>query len=339
MSLLAIAGSPLLNATGSGSPQPPDPPQSSDRPRLPHGQIPDLGRPTEAGDEVPTFDYDAYFPGVWTFEWRVPDSPLGPGGVITGTETFEPGGDGRHYRARVEAAGPGGPFTTKSAVIYLAEQGAFVRHDTDSRGFAMLRAGRIGGDLGGFYTIHYETAPFEAAGQEVRLRLTTRLVSPVNYRVESRISVDGGPFTNFGNAWWRKVAAIGETGTHPRGHPVAGRTGGRAAADSAGSTVAVGVAQSMPIRMTVACVEAGDQGAFYLTNATDPEPIADRLPPQPEPSAALGSHRIRLIGTLDEFRVARHVGHLVWAKGLLIDDETERRLNLVSITHLSPDCR
>lgn len=201
--LFAVAAAPVLGA-GPGLPQPPDRVESPDPPRLPQGQIPDLGRPTEAGDEVPTFDYDAYFPGVWTFEWRVPDSPLGPGGLIRGSETFEPGGDGRHYRATVEAEGPDGPFTTQSTIIYLAGQRAFVRQDADSRGFAMLRAGRIGGDLGGFYTIHYETAPFQAHGQEVRLRMTTRLVSPVNYRVESRISVDGGPFTNFGNAWWRK---------------------------------------------------------------------------------------------------------------------------------------
>ena len=200
---MAAGPAPAL-AAGTGSPQPPGRSQAPDRSQLPQGQIPDLGRPTEAGDEVPTFDYDAYFPGVWSFEWRVPDSPLGPGGLITGTETFEPGSDGRHYLATVEAEGPDGPFTTQSTIIYLAGQRAFLRHDADSRGYAMLRAGRVGGDLGGFYTIHYETAPFEAAGQEVRLRLTTRLVSPVNYRVESRISVDGGPFTNFGNAWWRK---------------------------------------------------------------------------------------------------------------------------------------
>ena len=200
--VLAIGGA-AAPADGAGRPQPPDPPPADGRGQLPQGQIPDLGRPTEAGDEVPTFDYDAYFPGVWTFEWRVPDSPLGPGGLITGTETFEPG-DGRNYRAVVEAEGPDGPFTVRSTVIHLAGQRAFVRQDADSRGFAMLRAGRIGGDLGGFYTIHYETAPFEAGGRQVRLRMTTRLVSPVNYRVESRISVDGGPFTNFGNAWWRK---------------------------------------------------------------------------------------------------------------------------------------
>ena len=97
-------------------------------------------------------------------------------------------------------------------------------------------------------------------------------------------------------------------------------------------------AQPLPIMMTVACVEAGEEGTFHLVNATEPEAIADRLPPPPEPSAALGGHRIRLIGTLDEFGVARHAGHKVWAKGLLIDGETERRLNLVSITYLSFDC-
>ena len=104
------------------------------------------------------------------------------------------------------------------------------------------------------------------------------------------------------------------------------------------STVQAVQPRPLPIMMTVACVEAGEEGTFHLVNATEPEAIADRLPPPPEPAAALGGHRIRLIGTLDEFGVARHVGHKVWAKGLLIEDETERRLNLVSVTHLSPDC-
>lgn len=109
-----------------------------------------------------------------------------------------------------------------------------------------------------------------------------------------------------------------------------------AAVQVSASTVAA--AQPLPIMMTVACVEAGAEGTFHLVNATEPEAVADQLPPQPEPSAALGGQRIRLIGTLDEFGVARHAGHKVWAKGLLVEDETERRLNLVSITHLSPDC-
>jgi len=173
------------------------------QPQLPQGQIPDRGRPTEAGDEIPLFDYEAYFPGAWDFEWRVPESPLGAGGTIRGTETFSTG-DGRYYMSRIEADGPDGPFTADSRIIYLAEQKVFSRYEVDSRGFELFKAGRVGGDLGGFYTIHYETPPFEVDGRQVQLRLVTRLVSPVNYRVESRISVDGGPFMNFGTAWWTK---------------------------------------------------------------------------------------------------------------------------------------
>ena len=170
----------------------------------PQGQIPDRGRPTASGDAIPLFDYDAYFPGTWEFEWRVPESPLGVGGTLEGTEVYSESEDGRYYTSRVEARGPEGPFTTESRIIYLAEQKVFTRYEIDSRGFELWRAGRVGGDLGGFYTIHYETPPFEAGGQLVQLRMTTRLVSPVNYKVESRISTDGGPFTSFGTGWWTK---------------------------------------------------------------------------------------------------------------------------------------
>lgn len=170
----------------------------------PQGQIPDLGRPTESSDEVPQFDYDAYFPGTWEFEWRTPESPLGSGGMIEGTETFSTSEDGRSYTSRIEAEGSDGPFSSESTIVYLREQRTFARYERDSRGFEMLKVGHIGGDLGGFYTVHYETAPFTTNGQEVRLRLTTRLVSPVNYKVEARISVDDGPFTNFGTGWWQK---------------------------------------------------------------------------------------------------------------------------------------
>ena len=56
-----------------------------------------------------------------------------------------------------------------------------------------------------------ETAPFTHAGQEVRLRYRTRLVSPVNFKTEAMISVDGGPFLNFGSGWFQKEipAALG----------------------------------------------------------------------------------------------------------------------------------
>lgn len=174
------------------------------QPQRPQGQIPDRGRPTESSDETPIFDYDAYVPGIWEFEWRVPESPLGSGGLIEGTEVYSDSADGRDDTSRIDARGPDGPFTTECRIVYLADQKVFVRYDTDSHGFDVFRVGRVGGDLGGFYTIHYETPPFEVHGQQVQLRMTTRLVSPVHDRVEARISIDGGPFTNVGNAWWTK---------------------------------------------------------------------------------------------------------------------------------------
>jgi hypothetical protein len=182
---------------------------SQERPAadLPKGQIPDRGRPTEKGDEVPPFDYDRYFPGKWVFEWRVPETPLGPAGTIQGTEVFEPSEpseDTRFYRSRVEATGPAGEFTVDTDIVYEKDLKHFARHRRDSRGFDVVETGRIGGDLGGFYTIHFESARFTANGHQVRLQMKTRLVSPAHYKVEAKISVDGGPFTSFGNPWWRK---------------------------------------------------------------------------------------------------------------------------------------
>jgi len=56
---------------------------------LPKGQMPDLGRPTKVDDAVPVLNFDEYFPGKWTFEWDVPEGPLGPSGQITGTTVYK----------------------------------------------------------------------------------------------------------------------------------------------------------------------------------------------------------------------------------------------------------
>ena len=53
--------------------------------QVPKGQMPTLGRPTEGTDQVPLFDFDTYFLGKWTFEWSMPESPLGPAGPYSGT--------------------------------------------------------------------------------------------------------------------------------------------------------------------------------------------------------------------------------------------------------------
>jgi hypothetical protein len=188
--LIFLAGS----AAAQTSPQ--DPPK-------PRGQMPDLGRTTKGDDVVPLFDFDAYFPGKWTFEWDVPESPIGPAGRIEGTTTYKKVGDGV-YEALTNATGPAGPFTIKETIKYEREQKKLSREVTDSRGFSYTQTATIGGDLGGFYNVFFESTPFKADGKSVRIKHNMRLGSPLAYRVATSVSVEGGPYTNYGNPWWRK---------------------------------------------------------------------------------------------------------------------------------------
>jgi hypothetical protein len=171
--------------------------------QVPKGQMPTLGRPTETGDTVPLFDFDTYFLGKWNFEWSMPESPLGPAGPYSGTTTFTKL-DGRFYEAISEGEGPAGPYKVREVIAYHRENKTLARTVTDSRGFSFFQFGPVGGDLGGIYNIHFESAPFTVNGKTVRLRHSLHLLSPLNYRLATAISVDGGPFTNLGTPWWRK---------------------------------------------------------------------------------------------------------------------------------------
>ncbi|MFA5908028.1 MAG: hypothetical protein WC815_04545 [Vicinamibacterales bacterium] len=174
-----------------------------DAQQVPKGQMPTLGRPTESGDQVPLLDFDAYFLGKWTFEWSMPETALGPAGDYTGTTVYTKI-DGRFYEAVTEGQGPAGPFTVREVIAYHRENKVVARQVTDSRGHGRMEFGPVGGDLGGIYNLIYESMPFTYGGKTIRLKNTLRLMSPLGYRVASSISVDGGPFTNLGNPWWRK---------------------------------------------------------------------------------------------------------------------------------------
>lgn len=173
----------------------------------PRGQMPALGRPTQAGDPLPLFDFDAYFLGTWTFEGVVPDSPLGPGGSMSGRAVFTKVGDGQ-YEASIDVQGSENPFTVKERIEYRKDEKTMTRQVTDSRGVSYTQRAPVGADLGGFYYIYFESEPFTAGGRTVKLKDSLRLVSPGNFRVTSTISVDGGRYTNFGNPWWKKQGAV-----------------------------------------------------------------------------------------------------------------------------------
>jgi uncharacterized protein DUF1579 len=174
-----------------------------DKPQLPKSQVPDLGRPTRPTDEQPPFNFAEYFVGKWRFEWDVPDGPLGPSGTIKGTVAYAHV-DGAFFEATTTATGPGGPITVKETIAYRQESKAAARWVVDSRGFSYMQIAPVGGDLGGYFNLYYDGQPFSYKGKTLRIKNALRLTSPLRYRNTVTVSADGGPFTNYGSAWFEK---------------------------------------------------------------------------------------------------------------------------------------
>jgi hypothetical protein len=76
----------------------------------------------------------------------------------------------------------------------------------DSRGFEVLKYGRVGGDSGGFYTHQWQAVPFTFKGKKVSLKGSTFMASPGNYRDRTQISEGDDPFINLGTVWMKRQA-------------------------------------------------------------------------------------------------------------------------------------
>jgi hypothetical protein len=161
-----------------------------------------LNRPTIKTDPNWIFDPD-YLIGKWTFDWDVPETPISSGGKATGSYTFKRIED-CYYEGAIQANGPDGPYTGKVLVMYSPEVKYMTWLETDSRGLSVLRFGRVAGDLGGYFTHHWEVPAFTYKGKVVRLSGTTFFSSPTSFRYRPRISLDGGEFVNYGNPWFTR---------------------------------------------------------------------------------------------------------------------------------------
>ena len=155
------------------------------------------------GDDPAPFD-PHYFLGRWEVEGVLPDSPLGASSEFAGTETVRHL-DGCNYGSTIEAATLDGDVTVESLLVYDRRMDYMVRLEEDSRGFELLKVGRVGGDPGGYFSHHWEAAPIERQGSRVRLVGRTFILSPFFYEVRMRMSVDGGPFVNFGTLRWQRL--------------------------------------------------------------------------------------------------------------------------------------
>ena len=98
---------------------------------------------------------------------------------------------------------------------------------------------------------------------------------------------------------------------------------------------------AIPIVETIGCLGDGPGNTWTLSSATEPVKSTPGFSKADDVKSAdakpLGTQQIRLIG-LVEMHPEEHKGHKVLAKGLLIKDASGQRLNITSLTTVSPTC-
>src|SRR5262245_13939034 len=102
------------------------------------------GGPTNEMQPTPKFNMD-YFHGEWNFETNIPESPMGEGGPMSGTETITDVYDGRFWLVAIKGEGPDGPYTGNGMMIYSDgfHGQSWTRYEF-SRGFSLIKTGSLG---------------------------------------------------------------------------------------------------------------------------------------------------------------------------------------------------
>jgi hypothetical protein len=107
---------------------------------------------------------------------------------------------------------------------------------------------------------------------------------------------------------------------------------------------AIAAAQAPPLKVDIVsvtgCLKEASPNTWTVVNATDPVPsIANAPSPKDIPATPpAGKNEFRLIG-VSEFNLPAHKDHTVILKGLFIKAAPVSRLNITSVTTVSPSCQ
>ena len=131
----------------------------------------------------------AAFAGQWKVEGESKESPLGPGGKFTGSETCEWYAGGFQLVCRSKGTGPKGPMTGMSVLGYDPGRKAYTYYALSSLGDNIFVRGQVQDKVWTW------TDEGTMEGKKVKFVATITEESPATNSFKLEVSVDGGPLT------------------------------------------------------------------------------------------------------------------------------------------------
>lgn len=143
----------------------------------------------EAAKPGPEHARMAYFAGTWKSAGEAKDSPMGPGGKMSGEETCRWFDGGFQLVCQGSMTGPRGPGKSGSVWAYDPAQQVYTYYGYSSMGEAFYVTGSVAGKVWTW------TADFPMGGATVQMRATITEESPTAYAYRLDTSLDGATWT------------------------------------------------------------------------------------------------------------------------------------------------
>ena len=131
----------------------------------------------------------AFFAGQWNVEGEAKESPFGPAGKFTGTDSCEWFAGGFQLVCRSKVTGPKGPSTGMSVMSYDPARKTYTYYALSSQGDNIFVRGQVQDKVWTW------TDEGTMEGKKVKFVATITEESPTSNSFKLEVSVDGGPMT------------------------------------------------------------------------------------------------------------------------------------------------
>lgn len=142
--------------------------------------------PPKPGPEHQALDF---FAGTWRFEGEAKESPMGPAGKVTFTETCEWYQGGFAMICRSEGMNPMGPSSAIAVSSYDAERKAYTYYGVEANMPPFMAIGQRNGKIWTY------TTESHMGDMTMTMRVVITETSPTTYTFEMDASTDGATWT------------------------------------------------------------------------------------------------------------------------------------------------